>query len=80
MIWRLNRMVSIPMATSMKKVENPVTRISFNLPKRRSGLTRRSVFFFMKKWDSMARKLMVDPMAVASPAPYAPMSHTNTKK
>ena len=69
MIWRLKRMVSMPMATSMKKVGNPVTAIFFNLQRSLSGRASRRVFFFLQKCDSMARKLMAEPMAVASPAP-----------
>ena len=65
---------------AMKNVENPVAVISLNFLKSPSGFTRRSVFFFVKKWDIIARKLIVDPIAVASPAPNAPMSHVNTKK
>ena len=57
------------MATSIKNVENPVTVISFNFLRSPSGFTSRRVFFFIKKWDSIARKLIADPMAVASPAP-----------
>ncbi len=57
------------MATSMKKVEKPVTEISWNFRKPCSTLTRRRVFLRLKKWVSMTTKEMAEPMAVASPAP-----------
>ena len=73
-------MVRIPMATSMKKVENPVTQILLSLSPSRAGRTSRRVFSFVKKWASSTTKVMADPTAVANPAPYAPISQTNTKK
>lgn len=76
----LNRIVRIPIATSIKNVEKPVTQISLSLPKSFSGFTRRRVFFFVKKWESITIKVIPDPMAVASPAPNAPISHVKTKK
>ena len=76
----LNRIVRIPIATSIKNVENPVTVISCSLQSSLSGLVRRSVFFLEKKWDSITKKVRADPIAVASPAPKAPMSQVNTKK
>lgn len=54
----MNRIVRIPIATSIKNVENPVVVISFSFRSRPSGRTRLSVFFFVKKWDSIARKLI----------------------
>ena len=35
---------------------------------------------FVKKCDSITINVMAEPMAVASPAPYAPISHVKTKK
>lgn len=57
------------MATSIKKVEKPVTVISQSLPKSRSTRTRRRVFRRRRKWVSLTRKEMAEPMAVARPAP-----------
>ena len=68
------------MAMSMKKVENPVTRISRNFRNRLNGRTSRRVFFFLKKWENMTRIEITVPMAVASPAPMAPISQVKTKK
>ena len=62
----------MPMATSMKKVENPVVQISPICFQRRDGLTRRRVFFLEKKWVIITTKVMAEPMAVASPAPKIP--------
>ena len=45
-----------------------------------SGRTSRRVFFFRKKWVSMTMMEITVPMAVASPAPMAPISQVNTKK
>ena len=70
----------MPIAISMKKVEKPVTEISRNLWSRLVGWTSRRVFFFVKKWESMTRMEMTVPMAVASPAPNAPISQVKTKK
>ena len=70
----------MPIATSMKKVENPVTEISFSILNRPVGFTKCSVFRFVKKCDSITINVMAEPMAVASPAPYAPISHVKTKK
>ena len=53
----------------MKKVEKPVTDISFNLEKILAGFWKASVFFFDQKWDSMTKNEMPEPIAVASPAP-----------
>ena len=68
------------MAMSIKKVENPVTQMSFICRTGRDGRTRRRVFFFERKWDAITRMEMTVPIAVARPAPKAPMSQTNTKK
>ena len=64
----------------MKNVEKPVTAISLSLKKNRVGLRRVSVFFFEKKCVSITRKVRAEPIAVARPAPYTPMSSVNTKK
>ena len=63
-----------------KKVENPVTEISFSWCRRFPGFCRARVFFLDQKWDSMTRNVIPEPMAVASPAPKAPISQANTKK
>ena len=64
----------------MKKVENPVTEISRNFRNRLAGRTSRRVFFFLKKCESMTMMEITVPIAVASPAPNAPMSQVKTKK
>ena len=48
-IWRLNSMVRMPMAMSMKKVEKPVTRMARSFWGRRLGHRKRSVFFGDRK-------------------------------
>ena len=68
------------MAMSMKKVENPVTQISRYLRRSRVGRTRRRVLRLRTKWVSMTRMEITVPMAVARPAPKAPMSQVKTKK
>ena len=79
-ICRLNSTVSIPIATSMKKVEKPVTDISRSFVKSPSVRTSRSVFLRLAKCVSMTAKDIPEPIAVASPAPYIPISQVNTKK
>ena len=68
------------MAMSIKNVENPVTEISRTLCKMPVGRTSRNVFFFVRKCDAITRIEITVPMAVASPAPKAPISQVNTKK
>ena len=65
----MKSIVRIPMATSMKKVEKPVTVISLNFLGSCAGFTSFSVFFFMKKCVIMTMKVMAEPIAVARPAP-----------
>ena len=79
MIWRLNNIVSIPMATSDRKVENPLTSTWRSLVQGWLGRTSRRVFRLEKKWVSMTTKVMAAPMAVAKPAPRIPMSMGKTK-
>ena len=68
------------MATSIKKVEKPVTMILRHFPQNRLGLTSLIVFFFVKKCEIIPAKVMPAPAAVASPAPMIPMPNTNTNK
>lgn len=68
------------MATSIKKVENPVIPIAFNIESNRCGFTNFIVFFLLRKCVSMINNENTEPIAVARPAPIIPMFKTNTKK
>ncbi|CCX58610.1 unknown [Blautia hydrogenotrophica CAG:147] len=67
------------MATSMKKVEKPVMTIFRILSNALNGRTSARVFLLVKKWVSITRNVITDPIAVARPAPKIPMSSTKTK-
>lgn len=80
MICRLNSTVRIPIATSTKKEEKPVTVISRGFRPSPSGRAERGVFFRLKKWVRVTAKDTAEPMAVAGPEPKMPMPQVNTKK
>ncbi len=73
-------MVRIPIATSMKNVEKPVTLIVFNIENNFAGFTSLSVFFLLPKWVSIIINEKTEPIAVASPAPIIPIFKIKTKK
>ena len=73
-------MVRMPIATSIKKVANPVTLMDFSMENNPHGRSNRSVFFLLPKCVSIIRREKTDPITVASPAPIIPRSMTNTKK
>ena len=49
-------MVRIPIATSIKNVEKPVTLMVFNLKNNLVGFSNRSVFRLLPKWVSIIKK------------------------
>ena len=69
----------MPIAISIKNVENPVTQIFLNLRKICVGFTRYNVFDFDKKCNNMMKHEITDPIAVANPAPKIPISKRKTK-
>ena len=79
MIWRLKSTVRMPMATSTKKLEKPVTAISPSFLKSFCTGTRCSVHFLEKKCEHMTASEITAPVAVESPAPNTPRSSTNTQ-
>lgn len=70
----------MPIATSIKNVENPVTPISRSWRIGCAGRRSRSVFRRVKKCESITTNEIPAPTAVARPAPNIPMSSVNTQK
>lgn len=69
----------MPIATSIKKDEKPITLILDSLRKKDVVLTRRSVLVRLKKCVSITQKDTTESKAVARLAPYNPMLQGNTK-
>ncbi len=72
-------MVRIPIATSIKKVENPVIKMRPSFEKSFFGRTNLSEFFFVKKCEIITTNEIAEPIAVASPAPNIPKFSGKTK-
>ena len=72
-------MVRIPIATSIKKVEKPVTLMDFSMENSFVGLSSRRVFLLPKKCVSIMSRENTEPITVARPAPITPISNAKTK-